>query len=117
MGLVRWGPPTKLMCELKDIYGIRRFVETGTCLGDTAYWASQNFDKVLTIERSEVLYKKSATKYSHIRNIDFQYGDSRDRLREIVQETDQATVSGLMRTGWGEEKRMGTMTSVHSSVS
>lgn len=84
MGIVRMGPPTELIYELKAAFGISRFVETGTFLGDTAYWASKLFEKVITIERSDSIYKQTRQKYGHINNIEFLYGDTKYKLPEIL---------------------------------
>lgn len=84
MGLIQPGPPTLLVCALRDRHDIEYFIETGTCLGETAYWASQYFSKVLTIEYSRDLYQQCTQKYAHVKNIEFLFGDSRARLMEIV---------------------------------
>ena len=36
MGLVRMGPPIELIIKLRDDYGVKDFIETGTFRGDTA---------------------------------------------------------------------------------
>lgn len=84
MGIVRMGPPTELICELRSTFRITRFIETGTFRGDTAYWASKLFEKVITIERSDSIYKQTKLKYGHINNIEFLYGDTKDKLSEIL---------------------------------
>jgi len=84
MGIVRLGPPTELISKLKETYGIATFIETGTYLGDTAYWASEVFDHVITIEAAGSLYKKVIEKYHHIKNIEFIYGHSREKLCDVV---------------------------------
>ena len=52
MGLIRMGPPENLMRKLKDKYELRDFIETGTFHGNTAIWATSQFDNVITIEFS-----------------------------------------------------------------
>lgn len=84
MGIVRMGPPTKIVSKLREAYGIKKFIETGTYRGDTARWASQVFEHVVTIEYSESIYQQVEEKYGHIKNIEFLQGDTRNRLREIV---------------------------------
>lgn len=95
MGIVRMGPPTEIILKLKKAYGIRNFIETGTYYGNTAYWASQVFEKVVTIEYSEIIYKQVKEKYSQILNIEFLYGDTRNRLREIVSQLDAPSIFWL----------------------
>lgn len=84
MGIVRMGPPTELISSLKKAYKIENFIETGTYYGNTAYWASQIFEHVVTIEYSETIYKKVTEKYHHVENIEFLYGDTRHRLEELL---------------------------------
>jgi len=38
------------LLELRNRYGIRRFVETGTCNADTSVLAALVFDEVLTVD-------------------------------------------------------------------
>lgn len=78
------GPPTEFILKLKETHDILDFIETGTYYGDTAYWASQVFEQVSTIEYSEEIYKQVTKKYSDIKNINFLYGDTRDKLKDIV---------------------------------
>jgi len=89
------GPPTGLISLLSDTYGISTFIETGTYLGATAYWASGVFDRVITIEASECLYNELLRKYSNVDNINFVYGDSRDKLHDIVKGLDGAALFWL----------------------
>jgi protein-L-isoaspartate O-methyltransferase len=82
MGIVRMGPPIEIILELKEAYRIKNFIETGTYSGNTAYWASQVFEQVLTIEYAQVIYEKAAQKYTHINNIEFLYGDTSTARRK-----------------------------------
>lgn len=84
MGIVRFGPPTELILQLRDRYALRDFIETGTYYGGTAAWASSHFDNVITIEYSQGVYQEAVARYGDIQNIDFIFGDSRSVLREIV---------------------------------
>jgi hypothetical protein len=84
MGLVRMGPPIEIVSKLRIAYDIRSFIETGTYFCGTTRWASEVFEKVITIEYSENIYKDAIRKYGHIKNIEFMYGDTRDGLRKIV---------------------------------
>jgi hypothetical protein len=84
MGIVRRGPPANIIAGLQSAYQIPNFVETGTFLGDTAYWASKIFQHVLTIEFSESIYRQATEKYGSVKNISFLYGHTRERLNEVV---------------------------------
>jgi len=70
--------------SIKNEFNIKYFVETGTYVGNTAYWASQYFDRVFTIEKSEELWQKASSNYTGVDNVQFIIGDSRQMLREVV---------------------------------
>lgn len=95
MGIVRMGPPTDMICKLKRTFDIKIFVETGTFLGNTAYWASTNFDRVFTIEGAEDLFQRTAKRFKHVDNIQFVFGDSRNGLLEIVSQVDGPAIFWL----------------------
>jgi len=88
MGSIRQGPPAGLIDELRMAYQIRFFVETGTFIGNTAYWASQNFERVFTVEFAEAIYRRATERYGHVDNISFLYGHSREKLQTIVSQLD-----------------------------
>jgi len=77
--------PSNLVISLRDEFNLKYFIETGTFLGNTAYWASQYFEKVFTIENSEKLWQQASSTYSGLLNVKFVIGDSRDKLHEIVK--------------------------------
>lgn len=78
------GPPEDLVIKLRDHFKVDSFIETGTYLGDTATWASDQFRKVVTIENSPEIYKSTSEKLSHINNIEFLFGHTTVKLDEIV---------------------------------
>lgn len=84
MGAVRMGPPKEMILKLQNTYSIKKFIETGTYYGKTAYWASRHFDSVTTIEYSEQIYKKVTQKYAHIKNIEFRFGHTTSQLKELL---------------------------------
>ena len=88
MGIVRMGVPTELASQLAIQFDIKHFVETGTYYGDTAIWASKNFENVLTIEYSKKLYDHTRIKYQNIDNINFLFGDSRTQLNKLIASLD-----------------------------
>ncbi|MEG3845592.1 FkbM family methyltransferase [Microcoleus sp. herbarium19] len=95
MGTVRMGPPIEIIYKLKEVYGINNFIETGTYQGHTAYWASQLFEQVFTIEYSQHIYQKVTEKYGHIKNIDFLYGDTRTLLQNTVSQLESPSLFWL----------------------
>ncbi len=88
MGIVRWGAPTEIIVKIKELYGIDKFVETGTYYGKTACWAASVFKQVITVENSAVIYENVKKTCGHIKNIKFVYGDSRTELDKIISEID-----------------------------
>jgi hypothetical protein len=95
MGIVRMGVPTELVSQLATQFAVKNFVETGTYYGDTAIWASKNFENVLTIEYSKELYEHTRIKYQNIDNIIFLFGDSRSQLSELIASLDSPAIFWL----------------------
>ena len=73
-------------------YHVPMFIETGTFTGSTAYWASQHFQQVFTIEFAKAIHQQAVAKYGQIKNIAFLYGDTRDQLARVV---DQLSTPGI----------------------
>ena len=63
-----------LILSIKD--GREVFVETGTAVGETTFWASQNFRQVISIEFMEDLYRSCIERFWNIDNIKLIHGDS-----------------------------------------
>ena len=82
MGVHQTGSPKELITTLQQQHGIQSFVESGTYYGETAIWASDLFDSVVTIERSEEIFQK-IDKAQHP-GIQFICGDTRQTLQKIV---------------------------------
>jgi FkbM family methyltransferase len=95
MGNVRMGPPAELILKLKTAHALRYFVETGTYLGQTAYWASQFFEKVITIEFSKSLYEQAIAQYAHVSNLECRYGHTRSQLQELIPQLDAPSLFWL----------------------
>jgi hypothetical protein len=95
MGLIYAGVPTKLVLLLNKEFNIRYFIETGTYLGETAFWASQHFEHVITIEKSSYYWGLAQKKYSNIKNVQFLLGDSREVLQEFLPRLASPTVYWL----------------------
>ncbi len=84
MGMVSFGIPERIVLEMRDVYGVSVFVETGTYQGATALWAAKHFEQVFTIEYSESLYRQHAPMLSDCDNVTALCGDSRTLLPDIV---------------------------------
>lgn len=81
MGL---GDCRQLMLVLKNEYNLPTFVETGTWKGDTSVWASQHFQKVFTVEFAKHIYESTSSMYSHVKNIEFLWGHTKEQLKLVV---------------------------------
>jgi len=95
MGIVRMGVPTELVSQLAIQFDVKNFVETGTYYGDTAIWASKNFENVTTIEYSQELYNQTKIKCQNIVNINFLFGDSRIQLDKLIASLDSPAIFWL----------------------
>ena len=67
--------------------GIRRAVETGTYLGDSAVVLSKIFDRVETIERSRYLWFRAWLRLLRYRNLRVRLGNSAELLRPSTEPT------------------------------
>lgn len=84
-----------VLLDIKDEFDITHFIETGTNVGQTAEWASQQFESVTTIEMDDDLYQTALEKRGHIENIDFVKGVSQEELRTIVPTLDGPAIFHL----------------------
>jgi len=75
-----------LILKIAHTFEVSHFVETGTYLAETAVWASQFFESVISIERSSELYEAARSKYGHIENLCFINADSRDGLSQYIKQ-------------------------------
>lgn len=85
----------RLIVDIRDEFGIDHFVETGTNVGETAEWASEQFDRVTTIELDGDLYDEAIEKRGHVENIEFVKGKSQEELVRIVPELDSPAIFHL----------------------
>jgi hypothetical protein len=78
------GIPKELIARLRqDHKQLDTFVETGTNIGATAYWAADIFKQVVTIEFSQELYDKLDKSRSNIR---FVFGDSSEMMPSLLSD-------------------------------
>lgn len=95
MGVSYPGIHKPIVAQILKYFTVDTFVETGTFEGSTAYWASQYFRRVFTIESSVLLWESAKKKYRKTRNITFLFGDSRDILVKLSSEINSSTVFWL----------------------
>lgn len=84
MGCVNFGVPKSVVQWLRTTFHVSTFIETGTHLGATSAWASEHFDKVITIEGSEHYHGEAKRLHAHRANIQFLLGDSRELLHTVL---------------------------------
>jgi hypothetical protein len=68
--------------------GLDVFVEGGTYKGGTAKKMSGTFRKVYTIEKSDVMFEEAEQNLKDISNITMLKGDTREHLRNILENND-----------------------------
>lgn len=95
MGIIRMGPPSKLLLELKSRYELKDFIETGTYYGNTAAWAASYFDNVSTIEFSHEIYEEALKRHGNIENINFIFDDSRSALKNLCSKLSRPAIFWL----------------------
>jgi hypothetical protein len=102
-------PPKALMLALRDAFGVRCFLETGTHQGATAARASQHFEHVVTIEASETLYRAAVAAHGHLDNLRLVLGDTRSVLSGEVERLDGPAVVWLDSHWSGGERPLETL--------
>ncbi len=70
-------------------------VETGTYLGDMVKAQATEFKKVITIEVSETIYKRTTADLSYLKNVQFILGDSGVVLQRVTKELDEPALFWL----------------------
>lgn len=90
------GPPKELMLALRSKFGISDFVETGTFRGDTAAWASHHFDRVVTVEFSQVLFDAARRRLAaEAPKVEVMFGHSVNVLKEMAPRLGHRTLFWL----------------------
>jgi hypothetical protein len=95
MGSVRFGVPEELVLRLQRHGSIDLFIETGTCYGGSAEWASRYFKRIHTIESSESMYACATSAHRDRTNIEFIFGDSRVKLAELIPKVTSSSIFWL----------------------
>ncbi len=85
MGIILFGATKELVLWIRDTYGVRTCIETGTNRAATSLWASTEFTNVITVEGFEPLYRQAVESFGSRKNIEFLLGDSRNHIRRIVE--------------------------------
>ena len=75
-----------LMKAVKQAYRVETFIETGTYKGETALWAAQQYQQVITCEASFEIFHQAHETFSEYDNIDHRYGHSLETLQKILSD-------------------------------
>lgn len=78
--------------------GLRKFVETGTHMGETAEWMARKGIDVVTIELSDRLYQLARARLQRYRNVTLIQGDTARVLPDLLGGSVSPRVFGLMLT-------------------
>jgi hypothetical protein len=92
--------PSSLVRALKDQFSISTFVETGTLLGNTAFWACSHVRKVVSIEADQQLYQLARKNFQAIRSIDLRFGKSEHVLKEVLLALDKSPALFWLDAHW-----------------
>ena len=88
MGIVNFGIPEQETHWLSKSMKLTTVVEGGTYLGGTALSLSKEFQRVYTIEKSDVMFEKARNNIGEKTNITLLRGDTRDHLQLLVSDID-----------------------------
>ena len=78
-----------------DKHGLKILVETGTYLGEMIEAMRHRFDKVYSVELSEMLWKRAGRRFKGIDNVELINGDSGQELGKLMKRIDQPTLFWL----------------------
>lgn len=71
--------------NLTSKYNCKIFVETGTYYGQMVEALQDRFDKLLSVELFQPLFQHNLKKFSELNKIHLYYGDSSERLPEMLE--------------------------------
>lgn len=84
MGSVRMGPPSELVSFLKYKYPIQCFFETGSFRGDTAAWAADRFEMVVTVEHSRAFHQYVVGRFADRPSVMPIFGNSPEVMADLM---------------------------------
>jgi hypothetical protein len=88
MGSVHFGAPEREILYLIEAMRLSVFFEGGTYKGGTALKASKMVDKVITVERSDVIFAIARSAIGNVGNISMLKGDTRTHLQPVLESND-----------------------------
>lgn len=100
MGAVNLSLDIRLIESLKEVLPISLFVETGTFKGDSVAAIYPYFDKLITIEHSEPLWREATARFKGIRNVEVLLGDSPNVLAGLRDAFAEASTLFWLDAHW-----------------
>jgi hypothetical protein len=95
MGYITQGIPKDIVRQIATENKIDNFVETGTYMGNTCFWAAAYFKNVYTIEIDPEISKNTANRLKDMKNIKFLVGDSSNILPGLLKDISESTLFWL----------------------
>ncbi len=100
MGAVTFSLDPRLVAALQSALPLRILVETGTHNGDTVSLFKQNFEKIVSIELSEVLYSNALNRFAQDSHVELIQGNSVDELKNLQSEIRDKEVLYWLDAHW-----------------
>lgn len=97
--------------EYKEKFGLKTLIETGTFLGDMVFSQKENFDKLISIELDNKLYKDARNKLKKYKKIEIIQGDSGKILNRICSNLNEPCLfwlDGHFSAGYTAKGESGT---------
>ena len=93
----------KKFLKLRDEYGIKTIVETGTCLGSSTIFFAKHFENVITIEANPEYQTIAINRCAKekINNVQFLLGDSSNILLGALSKLADEKVMFFLDAHWG----------------
>lgn len=100
MGAISFSLDPRLVAALQSALPLSVLLETGTFNGDTVYALESCFDKVISIELSEVLCRDAIKRFADSLHVRILQGNSGDKLLEIQSELQNQGVLYWLDAHW-----------------
>lgn len=100
MGEIFAGVHQKIARNARDAFGLKAFVETGTYKGQSALWAKDKFERVITIEISPNFFKEAESVINNASNVLMILGDSREWLASVCRGRDNQPTLFWLDSHW-----------------
>lgn len=79
----------------QKLYSIRILIETGTFRGEMVYAQRKNFEKIISIELSEELFKIAKNRFKNYKHIEIIHRDSGKILEELINKISEPAIFWL----------------------